>query len=204
MPSDDRDGKKGIRIRQAQPKKKINVHYIIRIFLMTFALSLVLSLFSSTVLSAVNVIIAFILLFFFIALGVLFDVLGTSVTAADETPFHSMSARKVPGAKEAVRLIRNSEKVAKFCNDVVGDIAGVLTGSLVALILEVATGSLPHYVKFFVSLAGTATVAALTVGGKAVGKFVAINNSNTIIYFAARVILFFKGPFTRKEKDGSV
>lgn len=41
----------------------------------------------------------------------------------------------------------------------------------------------------------TSLVAAVTVGGKAVGKTIAINNANTIIYAVARVISLFKKIF---------
>lgn len=34
----------------------------------------------------------------------------------------------------------------------------------------------------------TSVVAALTVGGKAIGKYVAINSSTSIIHFAGKVI----------------
>ena len=37
----------------------------------------------------------------FIGLGILFDIIGVAVTAADPRPFHSMAAHKEPGAKEA-------------------------------------------------------------------------------------------------------
>ena len=37
-----------------------------------------------------------------------------------------MAAHKEAGAIEALRLIRNAEKVASFCNDVVGDISSIV------------------------------------------------------------------------------
>ena len=63
---------------------------------------------------------AFVVLACFILLGIVFDIIGVAVTAADERPFHSMAAHRTPGAREALGLIRKANKVSSFCNDVVG------------------------------------------------------------------------------------
>ncbi len=65
--------------------------------------------------------VAIIVLAVFIALGIVFDMIGVAVTAADPKPFHSMAAHKEKGAKEAIRLLKNANQVSSFCNDVVGD-----------------------------------------------------------------------------------
>ena len=39
-------------------------------------------------------------------------------------------------------------------------------------------------------------ISALTVGGKAVGKSLAINYSTMIVHYAGRVVYFVKRPFT--------
>ena len=69
--------------------------------------------------------------------------IGVAVTAADEKPFHSMSAQKVRGARVAITLKRNADKVGSFCNDVIGDICGIISGSagvMVALSLSESFG----------------------------------------------------------------
>jgi Mg2+/Co2+ transporter CorB len=38
-----------------------------------------------------------------IFLGVIFDIIGTAVMAANETPFHAMAAKKIKEAKIAVK-----------------------------------------------------------------------------------------------------
>ena len=45
-----------------------------------------------------------------------------------------MASRKVPEAEDALRLIRNAGRVSSFCNDVIGDICGVISGSAAAVI----------------------------------------------------------------------
>ena len=69
---------------------------------------------------------AFIVLLLIVFLGILFDIIGVAVMSANEKPFHSMAAKKLPGAVEAMKLLRSAEKVSSFCNDVVGDICGVV------------------------------------------------------------------------------
>ena len=58
-----------------------------------------------------------------IALGILFDIIGVAVTVADEKEFHAMATKKVKGSKCAIKLIRNSAKVANICADVIGDLS---------------------------------------------------------------------------------
>ena len=77
----------------------------------------------------VQVLVAFIILVVIILTGILFDIIGVAVTAADEKPFHSMSSRKLLGAKTSVALIRNASKLSNFCNDVIGDICGIISGA---------------------------------------------------------------------------
>ena len=42
---------------------------------------------------------------------------------------------QIPRGKSSIKLIRNSGRVASFCNDVVGDICSVISGSATALIV---------------------------------------------------------------------
>ena len=81
-----------------------------------------MSLCSGAVLEDAGYVSATLILLLFILLGIMFDIIGVAVTAANPKPFNSMAAHRVKGAKEALYLIRNAEKVASFCNDVVGDI----------------------------------------------------------------------------------
>ncbi len=48
----------------------------------------------------------------FILIGIVFDIIGVSVTVAEERPFHSMAAHGEKSASCAMQLIRNAEKVS--------------------------------------------------------------------------------------------
>ena len=100
-------------------------------------------------------------------------------------------------AAEAIRLIRNAEKVASICNDVVGDISGIISGATSALIVTklVSDFSLPNLIMQLI-ISGLVTGA--TVGGKAAGKALAINNSTKIVLDAGKLISFFKRLFGKK------
>ena len=156
-------------------------------------LSAALSFASDQALNGAGLAVAFTVLLAFILLGILFDIIGVAVTAADEKPFHSMAARRTPGAREALGLIRKADKVSSFCNDVVGDICGIISGSTGAVIvvqMQAAFGFLPAMV---ISLAVTALTSGLTIGGKALGKAVAIENSTAVLQLVGRILHVFKG-----------
>ena len=134
---------------------------------------------------------AFIILFAIILIGIVFDIVGVAVTSADERPFHSMAARKVPGAREAIRLLRNAERVSSICNDVVGDICGVISGSASATIAAQILNNFEFSWPRVVGLMMSALVAGFTVGGKAIGKTFAINSSTTIVHGVGKFLCFF-------------
>lgn len=127
---------------------------------------------------------ALVVLSLFILIGIVFDIIGLAIATASEAPFHSMASRKVKGAKNAVDLIRNAEKASSFCNDVVGDIAGIISGSTTAA-LVIRLSYLYGLDSIFLSLIITGFVAAFTVGGKAAGKAYAISHANKITYSVA-------------------
>ncbi len=146
---------------------------------------------------------AFIILFVIVLVGILFDIVGVAVTSADERPFHSMAARKVPGAQEAIRLLRNAERVGSICNDVIGDICGVISGSASAAIAAKVVAHFTLSWSSAVPLLLSAFVAAATVGGKAIGKSYAINSCTQIVHFAGRLIAAVHGigSLFRKKRD---
>ena len=114
-----------------------------------------------------------------------------AVTTADEAPFHSMAAHRIKGSARAIKLIKAKDKVSNFCNDVVGDICGIISGSASATVVAYIIKTAPTLNGFLTSLVVTASVAALTVGGKAIGKGFAIRYSNSIVYTVARLLSFF-------------
>lgn len=170
-----------------EKSKKKNSHWPLKVFLISVALSAVLSFFSSTALAGAGIWIAALVLVIFIGLGILFDMVGVAVTAADPRPFHSMAAHKEKGGREAVRLLSKANEVSSFCNDVVGDICGIVSGSTAAVIVTQLQRGL-NTTSVLISIAVTALISGATIGGKALGKKVAINDSTSVVYRVARVM----------------
>lgn len=180
-------------------KKKDGRKWVLTIIPITFIISALLQMIQSGLMTRVNLIMAFIILSIFIAIGIIFDIIGVAVTSANEIPFHSLSSQKVRGAKEAVRLIRNADKVGSFCNDVIGDIAGIISGSATTAIVGMLILFGASKYEFILGVVLTALVAALTIGGKAVGKRIAIEKSNDIVFTVGKMISFF-APVKEKNK----
>lgn len=168
------------------------IRWVVTIFLVTMFVSGMITLISDEVMARSGIVTAFLILLVIVLVNILFDVIGVAVTSADETPFHSMAARKVPGAQDAIRLLRNAERVSSICNDVVGDICGVVSGSASATISVQLLTHFEFSWPTVVSLLMSALVAGLTVGGKAIGKTFAVNSSTAIVHFTGKTIYFLR------------
>ncbi len=179
------------------------IRWVITIFFVTIFVSGTISLLSDLVMSVSGILVAFVILLAIVLVGILFDVVGVAVASADEKPFHSMAARKVSGAAESIKLLRNAEKVSSICNDVVGDICGVVSGSAAATIAAQILANFAFSWPQVVSLVMSALVAGLTVGGKAVGKTFAMGSATTIVHTVGRFIHFLSHfpEFLRKKKN---
>ena len=164
--------------------------WVLTVILITFVISSLLQMIQAGLMNKVNLAMAFVILISFVLIGIVFDVIGVAVTSANEVPFHSLSSQKIRGAKEAVRLIRSADRVGSFCNDVIGDIVGIISGSATTVIVAMIISSGVNFQKFALTTVMTAIVAALTIGGKAAGKRIAIEKSNDIVFFVGKVISF--------------
>lgn len=164
------------------------IRWVITIFFVTILISGTISLISDEVMARSGLAVAFVILLAIVLIGIVFDVIGMAVATADEKPFHSMAARKVPGAQESIRLLRNAERVSSICNDVVGDICGVVAGSASATVAAQLIRNFSFSWPAVISLVLSALVAGLTVGGKAIGKTFAVNSCTEIVYFVGKLI----------------
>lgn len=164
------------------------VSWVFKVVLLTFTISFLISLFSESLMGKVGIILAFFILLIIVFIGIIFDIIGIAVASANETPFHSMAADKVKGGKEAVRLIRNADIVANFCNDVVGDISGIISGAAGAAIIVKLAGFGLNFPMMGIIM--SAIIATVTVGGKAIGKGFALNKSRFIVHKVALVLAF--------------
>lgn len=165
--------------------------WILIVTILAFSISLLFSSISELIMPKVNIIIGILILIIFITIGIIFDMIGVAVTSADEEPLHSMNAKKIKGAKKAVSFKKNANKVSSFCNDVIGDICGIVSGSA-GVTVSLLIANKYNLNNYTTGLLITALIAAFTIGGKAFFKTIAINNSNKITYIAAKTISIFE------------
>lgn len=170
-------------------RKQQRLRWVATITIWTFVLAIVLGMVTQVLFRVVeSFIVALIILLVIIFTGILFDMIGIAATAADETPLLAKAAKKTAGAREALYLVRNADQVANFCNDVIGDIAGIVSGVLGAfLVLRLVAGGFVRENPFH-SILVTGIISALTVGGKAWGKALAIEHSTEIILVFAYIL----------------
>lgn len=167
-------------------------NWTIKIIIMAFIISFVFSSLSETIMPKVSLIPSIIILIIFILIGIIFDMVGVAITTCDIKPFHSMSSKRIKYASTGIKLINNLAKVSSFCNDVIGDICGIISGSAGVLIASTLSSKF-NLNLLITSLITTSLIAAFTIGGKALGKQTAIKNSTKIVKtFAQTIHIFYK------------
>lgn len=187
-----------ISLLTAHNKKTQRVAWILKISVVAFLLSLILSVFSEIFLSESSVFFALILLIIFMVLNIVSDMLGLAVASCQVNQVrHANLKRKV--SVMCLFLIKNSDRVSSILCDVIGDACGILcgvSGSVVAIILTSKLNISGVLIGALVS----SLVVGITVLFKAIVKNYAVNNSLKIVKKMARTILKVKKIFTRKNK----
>ncbi len=173
-----------------------SVRWSFWITIITFILACIFSVTSTMLLEGVGWGLGMVIVIFLVIFGIVFDMIGISSTAANEKPFHGMASARVKGSKQAIRIVRNADRFSSFCNDVIGDIVGIISGAgtiIVVIKLMSATGNESNaIISTIVSVVFAGVVSALTVGGKAMGKSIAIHFSESLVLFMGKVFYFLE------------
>jgi CBS domain containing-hemolysin-like protein len=175
-------------------KKEIN--WIYKVFLLSFIFSVIFSGISTALVENLNTIALTIILIVVIGVGILFDMIGVAMLTSTEASLHARATKKIRGAKEAIGLLKNATKVSSICNDVIGDICGIVSGTLGAVLTLTIVDEfrLPNTITTMII---TAIIGAATVGGKAIFKTVATNNADKIVFTVGKILSYFT---FKKEK----
>lgn len=173
--------------KKNKKKEIVDYGWIIKIVICSFLISMIFTLVSETLIPTVGIILGIILTLLFILIGVVFDMIGIAVATAEEAQFHSMAAKKVKGAKMALRLKKNADKVSSFCNDVVGDICGIVSGSTGAVITIKIINS-TNFNNLLTTLIIMGIISSITIGGKALEKGIAMKKSNSILFRFSKIL----------------
>ena len=161
-------------------------NWIYKVFLMTFFLSIVFSFASNAITANANLLVMIIINFLVIVIGIIFDMIGTATLTSNEAAFHAKSSRKLKGAKESISLIKNSVKVASVCNDVIGDICGIISGGMGAMV-SISLANFFGINPTISSIMVSATISSLTVGGKAYFKGIATRKCDNIVFIVGKL-----------------
>lgn len=173
--------------------------WALKITPITFCLSLTSSTFSQAVTVYTDITVSVMLLIFMVLISVVFDGIGVSVTSCDRGAVKKLLQYDAKRAKIAMGLIANAEKVNSVCADVIGDICGVLSGACgAALAASIAQKS---GAAGFLPMLTAASVAAVTVGGKALMKGVAVKNADKYVVMTAKALSYIYKPKKGKKKE---
>ena len=168
-----------------------NIKWITTITLSAFLISMIFSFASSLLLKDINILIGVLIIVLFILIGVLFDIIGVAVQSSNTEPFHAMASKRIKAAFTAKKMLKNSAKVSSFCNDVIGDICNIISGSA-GLVVANYIAAKTNTDATLITLLVTSLIAALTIGGKAIGKEVAVNKSEYIVTRVTKFLHIFK------------
>jgi len=152
----------------------------------------------------VSIIVSLLLLLVIILVGIIFDVVGVAVAAADESPLHAKCAKKLYGAGHAVKLVRNADKVASFCSDVIGDVCGTISGAVGAIIVVRILLQAPTVSEVVLTILMTSLIAGFTVAGKAFGKYFAIRKATDIIFYTGKILEWMEKNLRIKVLSGDI
>ena len=164
-----------------------NKSWVIKAFLLTFIICTLISGLSNVIATTANLVVLLIITIVIIFIGIIFDIIGTAVLTANEATFHAKASNKIKGSRESIYLIKNASNIANFCNDIIGDICGIVSGSMGAMIAVLAANSL-SFNPTLVALIISSIISSLMVGGKAIGKNIAVKHSDIIIFQVGKIL----------------
>jgi CBS domain containing-hemolysin-like protein len=179
-----------------KPAYSNSIKWSIFIFILTFVLACIFSVTSTIILEGVGWGAGMFIVFVIMLVGIVFDMMGIASTAAREAPFNAMAAARVRGARHALMVVRSADRFSNFCNDVVGDVCGIISGAASAIVIlkllqaAAVEGQATAYTA--VTVLFTALVSAMTVGGKALGKTFAITHSTQIMLLVGKLFHFLE------------
>ncbi len=168
-----------------------SLKWIFTITIWSFFIAIGLNFISNILMEKLDMGASFFILLCIILFGIICDIIGVAVASATEIQLHSMAASRVKGSNEAIFLIRNASAVSNFFNDVIGDICGIISGAAAAAIVIKILENFRTLDEQLLEVIFASIVAALTICGKAVGKGIAMKNSNHIVYRLGYVMSFF-------------
>lgn len=192
-----------------QEKKKIFTKWSFIISIWTFIIAVGISSISDLLLRQSSLLLGMMTLIVIVIIGAVTDMVGVAITAVDITPFNSMAAKKVYGARKCIHIIRHADRYANFFNDVIGDVAGYIAGfagASIVIQIVMLSDQLTTY-EYVISILVAGITSSAIVGSKAVGKNLALTYRTDIVLFLGKLLTmveqigdFFYRTLTSKRK----
>ena len=177
---------------EKKSKKTNQKLWVLKVTLLTFFLTAAFTLLSDIAVGNSSLVVAILIVLLLIIVNIIFDAIAVAVTSCDAAPLSAMSARKVPGSKTALKLVKNANKVSSICGDVIGDICGIVSGACgVVIVAKILANPAITIDETILTIIISSVVAALTVGGKALGKTLAMTHSRDFVMFTAKILSIF-------------
>lgn len=172
------------------------------VLVLSFTLSMAFGVLSEVALDGANIAVAIIVIVVFLVIAIITDMIGVAVTACDEKNFRAMAARKVRGAKEAIMLQKNADRVSSIVADILGDICSILSGAAGAAVSSaLIMQSMSDFVGIVIASLVSAVIAALLISGKAFMKRYSMNHADNIILFIGKILSIFHISKDKKDRN---
>lgn len=183
----------------ANPRKKKNQSKFAKYFkwplivlVLSFCLSMAFGILSEVALNEASIIISIIVIIVFLIIAIITDMIGMAVASCDEKNFRAMAAKKVRGAKEAIILQKNADRVSSIFADILGDICGILSGAAgAAVTTSLIKQNMSEFAGIVVASLVSAVIASLLICGKALMKKFSLKYCDQIILIIGKVMSIF-------------
>lgn len=165
--------------------KSSSFRWAFKIFILSISLSIVFSVISQSLFPRLSVFVSLFVIAFFVFVSTVFDMVAVAVTSANTQNLANYQNEKE--YKTALRLVENTEKIASFCGDVVGDICSILSGAGgVSLVINM--GITDPNVYFIITCLVSSLIAGLTIFCKAIMKTYAVKNAEKVVLKTASIM----------------
>lgn len=189
--------------KQSPSKFKKYFRWPLLVLAISFSMSMAFGVLSEVALSGAGIAVSIIVILVFAVVAIITDMIGVAVTACEEKPFRAMASKKVRGAKEAIMLHKNADRVASIIADIVGDVCSILSGAAGATVTAaLINDTMSDFVTILIASLVSAVIAALIIFGKSLMKRYSLDHSSQIILILGKILSVFHPQHGRKKKTG--
>ena len=169
--------------------------WAIKITIITFVLAILFSFLSQIATSSSQLFVPYMVLIFMIFISIITDAIAVSVKSCDVDRLFFLTKGKNFEYEIILKMVCNADKVNNICADVIGDMCGILSGACGATIVAKADNLSYNYIN---AICVSSLIVAITVGGKAYMKDIAIHSSEEYLISCIKLLKIFI-----RKKDGN-